>query len=235
MASCSNAVLAPGDSVFVLTVRVASSTPGGSTVTDTASFSVETDGRTAVVTDSEDTLVTPPTVLSATKTAAGQFQAGGTVTYTIVLSNPGPGAQGDNPGDELTDVLPPELILVSASASSGLAVATPATNTVTWNGAVPASGSVTITIQATVGGGVPSGTPVSNQAAFSYDADGDGANESTGVTDDPAAPGSADPTVIGLASVVDVPGLDGVGLALLAALLAACSVVRLRAGRGAAS
>lgn len=231
MASCSKAVLAAGDSTFVLTVRVPSSTPGGSTVTDTASFSAETDGRTAVVTGSEDTLVVPPTVLSATKTAAGQFHAGGTVTYTIVLSNPGPGAQGDNPGDELTDVLPPELILVSASATSGTAVATPATNTVTWNGAVPALGSVTITIQAAIGNGVPSGTSISNQAAFSYDADGDGTNESSGVSDDPAAPGSADPTVIGLASVVDVPALDWVGLALLAALLAGFSVARLRAGR----
>lgn len=225
---CQISALPAGDSVFALTVRVPASAAAGSTVTDTASFAVETDGRTAVATDSEDTLVAAPTVLSASKTASGQLQPGGALTYTIVLSNAGPGAQADNPGDELTDVLPPELALAGASATSGTAVATPATNTVTWNGAIPASGSVTITIQATIGAGLPPGAVISNQAAFSYDADGDGANESTGVTDDPGAPGSADPTAVRLASVVDVPALDVLGVALLAALLAAAGARRLR-------
>jgi len=38
------------------------------------------------------------------------------VTYTVVLTNSGPGAQGDNPGNEFTDVLPAGLTLVSATA-----------------------------------------------------------------------------------------------------------------------
>ncbi len=219
-ASCSAAVLASGDSIFTLTVRVPASAAGGSTVTDTASISVETNGRTAVATDSEDTLVAARTVVTATKTASGQFHPGGAVTYTIVLTNPGPAVQLDNPGDELTDVLPPELTLVSASATSGTAAATPATNTVTWNGAIPVSGSVTITVQATISDGLPSGAVISNQAAVFYDADGNGTNESTAVTDDPAAPGASDPTVIGLATAVDVPALDVLGVALLTALLA---------------
>jgi uncharacterized repeat protein (TIGR01451 family) len=54
---CQISALPAGDSVFALTVRVPASAAAGSTVTDTASFAVETDGRTAVVTDSEDTLV----------------------------------------------------------------------------------------------------------------------------------------------------------------------------------
>lgn len=225
---CQISSLVPGDSVFSLTVRVPASAAAGSTITDTASFAVETDGRTAVAAASEDTLVAAPTVLSGSKTASGQLAPGGTLTYTIVLSNAGPGDQADNAGDELTDVLPPELTLVSASATSGTAVAAPATNTVTWNGSIPASGSVTITIQATLGTGLPSGTVISNQAAISYDADGDGSSESTGVTDDPATPGSGDPTVIGLAAAVDVPALDVLGLALLAALLALAGALRLR-------
>ena len=46
------------------------------------------------------------------------------ITYTVVLTNAGPNTQSDNPGDELTDVLPASLTLVSASATSGTAVAT---------------------------------------------------------------------------------------------------------------
>jgi hypothetical protein len=54
---CQISALPVGDSVLALTVRVPASAAAGSTVTDTASLAVETDGRTAVVTDSEDTLV----------------------------------------------------------------------------------------------------------------------------------------------------------------------------------
>lgn len=227
-ASCSAATLAAGNTVFDLTVHVPTSAVAGSTVTDTASFAVDTNGRVVVASDTEGTLVAAPTVLSATKTATGQLVPNGTVTYTIVLSNAGPGAQGDNPGNELTDVLPPELTLVSASATSGTAVATVATNTVTWNGSIAAGGSVTITIQATIATGLPSPTTISNQASFSYDANGDGVNESSGVSDDPGAAGSGDPTDIVLASVIDIPTLDVLGLALLSALLAVAAAWRLR-------
>jgi hypothetical protein len=79
---------------------------------------------------------------------------------------------------------------------------------------------VTITIQATIATGLPSGTVISNQAALFYDADGNGTNESTAVTDDPSVRGADDPTVIGLAVAVDVPALDVLGIALLTALLA---------------
>ena len=66
----------------------------------------------------------------------GTFQVGGTVTYTVVLTNNGTGNQADNAGNEFTDVLPAGLTLVSATATSGTAVATVGTNTVTWNGSL---------------------------------------------------------------------------------------------------
>jgi uncharacterized repeat protein (TIGR01451 family) len=91
--------------------------------------------------------------IDATKTVSGNFQVGGSVTYPVVLSNGGRGPQPDNPGDEFVDVLPSALQLVSASATSGTAVATIVTNTVTWNGSIPAGGSVTITITATISPG----------------------------------------------------------------------------------
>ena len=60
------------------------------------------------------------------------------MTYTIVLHNGGSSASPDSATHELTDVLPLALTLVSATATSGTAVATPATNTVTWDGAIAA-------------------------------------------------------------------------------------------------
>jgi uncharacterized repeat protein (TIGR01451 family)/fimbrial isopeptide formation D2 family protein len=181
-----------------------------------------------------DTLTPPPPpafpVISATKTVSGgPFFPGSTVTYTIVLNNTGTGAQGDNPGHELTDVLPPQLTLVDASAPSGTAVATVATNTVTWDGSIAAGGSVTITIHATLNTGVPAGTTVTNQAAFIYDANGDGTNETPGVSDDPGTGGSANPTTFAAGSAAAViPTLDTIGLALLALLLAFGGAVLLR-------
>ena len=53
---------------------------------------------------------------------SGTFVEGGTVTYTVSLTNSGPRFdQQDNPGDEFTDVLPAQLTLVSADATSGTA------------------------------------------------------------------------------------------------------------------
>ena len=123
------------------------------------------------------------------------------------LTNSGPGAQADNPGNEFTDVLPPTLTLVSATATSGTAVATVGTNTVTWNGAIAGErGTVTITITATI---LPAaaGTTVSNQGTISYDADGNGTNEATAQTDDPAVAGAANPTsvVVAAAQVIADP------------------------------
>lgn len=133
--------------------------------------------------------------VGASKTVSGTFTPGGTVAYTIVLPNPGVVSRQDVAGsDELTDVLPSSLVLVSASASAGTALATPATGTITWNGAIAAGSSVTVTIQATVKPGTAPGTLVSNQGAVRFDADGNGTNESSVLTDDPSLPGSSDAT-----------------------------------------
>jgi uncharacterized repeat protein (TIGR01451 family) len=122
------------------------------------------------------------------------------VTYTLALTNTGTAGQGDNAGDELVDVLPAELTLVSASATSGTATAVVATNTVTWNGALAPGATVTVTIQATVGAATPGGSIISNQGTVHYDADGNGVNEATRPTDDPALPGPDDPTRFSMAS-----------------------------------
>jgi len=164
----------------------------------------------------------PPTggaLVSATKTVSGTFAPGGAITYTITLRNDGGAAQPDVAGsDELSDVLPSSLTLVSASASSGTATATVATNTVAWNGSIGSGLFVTVVIQATVKVTTPGGTVVSNQGTVRYDADANGTNESSAPTDDPFRPGASDATVfdVGVAfytltpcRLVDTRGAEG--------------------------
>ncbi len=138
--------------------------------------------------------VPPAPNVSASKTVSGTFEVGGTVTYTVTLNNSGTGAQSDNPGNEFSDTLPAHLTLVSASATSGTAVATIASNLVTWNGEIPAAGTVTLTITARINLDTPDNTTISNQGTVSYDGDGNGANDTSVSTDDPALPGTSDPT-----------------------------------------
>ena len=142
-----------------------------------------------------------------------------TLIYTVILSNSGPASQADNPGNEFTDVLPPQLDLVSATASSG--VVTMVGNTVEWDGAIAVGGSVTITIDTLI---VVAAT-VSNQGTIAFDADGDGVTESTALTDDAWQRGAADPTVFPPAHI---PTLSRGGTLLLLALLAGLGVVALR-------
>ena len=184
-------------------------------------------------TDTDTLTAAPGASVSGTKTVAGSFVVGGTVTYTIVLMNDGTGAQADNPGNELTDVLPATLALVSATATSGTAVATTATNTVTWNGAIAAGGSVTVTITATI---LPNaaGATVSNQGTISYDSNGDGTNDATAQTDDPAVAGTGNATTFVVAGAPQIPTLSSLGLALLAVVLAGLALALLKRRQSAA-
>src|SRR5262249_20793976 len=124
----------------------------------------------------KDRVVPKPGVTAFCTGIDGPFVEGGVITYTFVLLNGGPNAQTDNPGPEFTDVLPAGLTLLSAGASSG--TVTPFANTATWNGATPACGSVTITVKAMIGAGTTE-TTICNQGTVSFDADGDGVNESS--------------------------------------------------------
>lgn len=167
--------------------------------------------------------------VTATKTVAGSFVPGGAITYTITLTNTGTAATGDNAGDEFTDVLPGQLTLVSASATSGTALADVGTRTVTWNGALAAGASVTITINATINNTL--GT-VSNQGTATFDADGNGSNESTVTTDDPGVAGAANATVFAIGgSLLAIPALDNWSklLAVLAVLALGLGVWTVRA------
>jgi uncharacterized repeat protein (TIGR01451 family) len=160
----------------------------------------ETDSNPANNSDTETTtVVATPFVLLGTRTKgvladSGEFLTSTAVTYTITLTNTGSATQADNSGHELVDALPSTLALVSASATSGTAAADLPANTVTWDGSLASSGSVTVTIHATVQPTVALGTTIANQATIHYDADGNGANEASTLTDDPGKPGANDRT-----------------------------------------
>ncbi|MFL6232996.1 MAG: hypothetical protein ACJ76N_07670, partial [Thermoanaerobaculia bacterium] len=184
-------------------------------------------------TDTDTINAAPGAAVAGTKTvSSGPYNVGGTITYTVTLTNSGTGAQADNPGNEFTDVLPAQLALVSATATSGAAVATTGTSTVTWNGAIPAGGSVTITITATI---LPAaaGQTVSNQGSIAFDGDGNGTNESTAQTDDPGVTGAANPTsiVVAPAPGVPIPTLSTFGLIFLGLSLAGLAFMILKRRR----
>jgi uncharacterized repeat protein (TIGR01451 family) len=182
-----------------ITVQV---TPGAATAVLSSSASVsaaETDPNPANNNDTETTTVVAAFVSIGTRTKtvsadSGEFVAGRGVTYTLTLANDGNAAQADNGGHELVDTLPATLTLVSASATSGTATADLPSNTVTWDGSLESGGSVTLTVHATIGPAVALGTTIANQATVSYDADVNGTNEATALTDDPDEPGGSDPT-----------------------------------------
>lgn len=196
------------------------------TLSNTATFT-----GAAVSSGTDTTNVTAAVAIAGTKTVSGSFIPGSIVTYTVVLTNATPSAQADNPGDEFVDTLPAQLTLNTATASSGTATTT--VNTVHWNGAIPASGSVTITITATLSPSVTLGTIVTNQGTINFDADSNGTNESTTLTDDPAVAGAQNPTSFGAAFASSIPTLGFGGILSLVAALAAIAVWRLIASRSA--
>jgi uncharacterized repeat protein (TIGR01451 family) len=126
--------------------------------------------------------------VSGRKAVAGTFAPDGPITYTITLTNSGSHAQRDNPGPELRDVLPPETTLGSASATGGVVVAEVPSNTVTWNGTIPAGGSVTLTIGATIKPDAANKI-ITNRGEIRYDLHDIGTNTETGFTQDATAGG----------------------------------------------
>ncbi|HEY0988199.1 MAG TPA: M36 family metallopeptidase, partial [Kofleriaceae bacterium] len=162
-------------------------TQGGTGISNTATIALPvpvTDPSIAnnSATDT-DQLLRPAAHLTARKTVTGMFINGGTVRYAIELHNDGPGEQPDLAGDELTDVLPSTLTLVTASATAGTLATDRPANTVTWNGRIATGADVTITIFAVIN--APAGTRISNQATFRYDSNGDDTNDATGTSDSP--------------------------------------------------
>src|SRR5437016_2102027 len=181
--NCSNPSFAVGSAVFTLNVSIAPTVPADSIISNTATVTSSTsDSNSNNNSGTATTTVLSPANVTGDKSVSGGTSPGSTASYLIVLKNSSSSDQQDNPGAEFTDVLPADLTLVSASASAGIATANTGTNTVTWNGVVPAGGdSVTISIDATIKSGTE-GHTIANQGTINYDADGNGTNESSNST-----------------------------------------------------
>jgi uncharacterized repeat protein (TIGR01451 family) len=181
----------------------------------------------------------PAAVASLTASKAvtgGTLHPGGTVIYTVTLTNGGTGASFDDPGDEFVDMLPAGLTLSGATATLGTitlggaggaggTVGAIGASTVHWNGGVPAGGNVVIEITATIGAAVPAGTVIANQATVTYDAERTGTDQTTLLT---AAPGTGGPTRFAVQAIAAVPTLSPAGLAALALALAGAAALLLR-------
>jgi len=153
----------------------------------------------------------------------GDFIAGGTVFYTVTLANIGFADQSDNPGDEFIIALVPDLTLVSATVmTGGGVVATPALNTITWNGPIPWGEAVEIEIEAIIGPDTE-GQVISNQGQVSFDSDDDGVNDSQRTTESPKGGG---PTTITVFKEEIIPTLSAMAMVILAFLLAATVLPR---------
>lgn len=108
------------------------------------------------------------------------------------------------------------MALTSASARSG--TATTAGNMAMWNGSIAMGDMVTVTVFATIDAGT-AGTTICNQATINFDADGNGTNESSGVSDSCCFP---------VLPFLPIPALSVPGLLALALLLALLALLRLR-------
>lgn len=135
--------------------------------------------------------------LAATKSVTGQFVPSGFITYTIVIRNHGLARQPRSNEVVMQDPISDHLGVVSLAATSGgvVQVIQGGHASVVWFGEIRASGEVTITIQARVLPGTPPGTVITNQAVVHYDSDGNLANDSDALSDDPNdGTGRGDPT-----------------------------------------
>jgi uncharacterized repeat protein (TIGR01451 family) len=192
---CTNASLAAtsGD-VFTLVTQVPPDASAGTIYDNTATITSTTaDPNEENNSSSVTTAVGTGVNVTGTKSVEGSTTPGSIMSYNIVLSNSGTNQQRNNPGSEFIDMLPAELTLISAHATDGNATINPGTNTVAWNGAIPGLSSVTINIMARIKTGT-AGQTITNQGMMSFDADDNGTNESSVLTDNPSVSGATNPT-----------------------------------------
>ncbi|WP_437562042.1 hypothetical protein [Sorangium sp. So ce542] len=156
------------------------------------------------------TTVSVPTRLIGYLTVLSERKAGDDVSYTLIINNTGGRVQPDNPGFEFVDVLPPELLLEGAIAEEGAVTSDPATNTIGWDGAIAPGAWMLISIEATLRP-LTEGLVVTNQGTLSFDADSDGVNESSVLTDEPLFAGATDPTVFTVRPAICGDGVLGRG------------------------
>ncbi|MFP3942180.1 MAG: IPTL-CTERM sorting domain-containing protein [Thermoanaerobaculia bacterium] len=203
---------------------------GAAPGTTLARFRCTTDGAVSPSGEASDgevedyaVVVTAPPDLAATKTAevpgGGALRLGGTLGYTVVLTNSG----GEATGVVFTDTVDPDTTVVPGSTTTTQGTVTAETDTTVEVdvGTVGPGESVVITFDIQVSE-VPAEDQVSNQGLFTA---GEGVEL---VTDDPDTEAGGDPTVTALlVSPLEIPTLEEAGLLALGLLLAGLAWRRL--------
>ena len=226
-------VLAPGESYTCSYQGDVMGDPGDVVTCTVTASGTDDDGDPVSDDDPADVLIVGVAQLVATKAVVdGDLVPGGTVVYEVVVTNVGAGTQNDNPGPEFEDILPEELILDDAQATSGSVTLDLPAKTVRWDGSLASGESVVITIFASIS--VDAVGEIANQGCVFSDTDDDGTNDLKGVTDDPDVGGQDDPTVIDIPPTIGIPTLSEVALLLLTAILivAGLGTLRRRSGHG---
>lgn len=200
--------------------------PGVIVATATVS---DPDGFTYTATDT--TFVVPPGIflgatMAGTITVSGRFIVGGSVTYRILLFNRGPLAQDDNSFAELKVLLADELRFLNASATNGT-VTTPAAHVVEWNGDLEEDDRVEIELRAQIVDAEPN-DEICVQGKIFFDSNGDGVNDIARTLIPGPDQMGVDETCFVVTGEHDIPAAGTVGWILLAVLLAASGLARLR-------
>jgi len=169
--SCTKASVAVAESaVFTLVVNVASTTPSGTVISNTATVSSATvDPNPANNSATSTTTVTTQADLSVTKSdSPDPVAAGGSLTYVIVATNGGPSVASSV---VVSDSVPANTTFLSLTAAAGWTCTTPAvggTGTVSCTKAsVAVVESATFTLVVNVTAGTPAGTVLSNTVTVS--------------------------------------------------------------------
>jgi uncharacterized repeat protein (TIGR01451 family) len=199
-------VLAPGDSAFVSAVP----TVINATTTNTATWTAYTPGvatASAEASATVEVLVQDADLVLAKTVSPAIVPPLGTVTWTLTVTNNGPGAA---PNTVVTDTLPAGFNWVSDTCAAG----PPAGGTLTWNVGFLANGA---SASCDVVGQVwaSPGEPVVNNVTATSD-----------MPDPTSATASA--TVIVDGSLTAIPAISPTGLAALAVLLAGAALFALR-------
>lgn len=157
---------------FTLVVAVSPATPAGS-LTNQAFFDTTVNGRQSTISASATTQVVVSADLSVTKSdAPDPVAAGGNITYTIGVTNPGP---SNAASVTLSDTIPPSTTFVSMTPATGWSCSGTATITCSTASMAPGSASFQLTVAT---GLSAAGTTVSNTATVSSSSDTNTANNS---------------------------------------------------------
>jgi uncharacterized repeat protein (TIGR01451 family) len=204
---------AGGMAVFNVLVRVNSNVADGTKITSTATINSSTTSETNLSNNSDTEETTVRTQqgadLSITKSASPTVLAGGTLAYTLTISNSGAGTAQNV---TVTDVLPAQLTYTGNSgAPAGWTVNAPTigqNGTITLTNSSFAPGSVTFTIYAKVADNTVNGTVIGNSVTINSNGttDPNPNNNTSTTTTTVSGDTSADISVVKTASTQTVAG-----------------------------